>query len=164
MELPDLTTLMLSGQVSEVDADRVKVGQEVEITVDAIPNQVFGGKITQLGKIFNRVSFGRPGRVLRVNIEFDQIETERMRPRMAARFQVVSQRLRNVLAVPLATIHVSDGGNPYVWVKGEQGPERRPVQIGATNELVSVIVAGLEEGEEIASRILSEVAEEEMAP
>ena len=162
MELPDLTTLMLNGQVAEVDSDRVKVGQEVEIVIDAIPNQVFRGSITELGKIFNRISFDRPGRVLKIKIELESIDLQQMRPQMAARFQVVLDRLQNALVVPLVSVDLSDG-DPYVWVRGETAPERRRIEIGTSNELVAVVASGLEEGEEVASRPLAGVQREEAA-
>ena len=162
MELPDLTTLMLNGQVAEVDSDRVKIGQEVEIAIDAIPNQLFRGRVTELGKIFNRVSFDRPGRVLKVKIKLESLDLQQMRPRMAARFQVVLERLQNALVVPLVSIDLSEG-DPAVWVKGEKAPERRRIETGVTNQLVAVVVSGLEEGDEVASRPLAGARKEEAA-
>ena len=162
MELPDLTTLMINGQVAEVDSDRVKVGQEVEIVIDAIPNHVFRGSITELGRIFNRISFDRPGRVLKVKIELESIDLQQMRPQMDARFQVVLERFEKALGVPLVSIDLSDG-DPCVWVRGETAPEKRRIEIGTTNELVAVVASGLEEGEEEASRPLAGVRREEAA-
>ncbi len=154
MELPDLRTLMLNGQVAEVDSHRVKVGQEVEIDIDAIPNQIFRGRITELGSIFNRVSFDRPGRVLKIKIALESLDLHQMRPQMAARFQVVLERLHGALIVPLVSLDLSEG-DPAVWVRGETAPERRRIEIGASNQLVAVVASGLEEGDEVASRPLA---------
>ena len=156
IELPDLTTLVVQGQVAEVDSGRLRIGQKVEVLLDAVPNEIFQGRIVELGRIFNRISYQRPGRVLKVKLELDQSADRRMRPGMAARFQIISECFENVLAVPLVSIQIHEG-TPYVWVKGKNGPEKRPIEIGATNELVAVVHSGLEEGEQVASRPLEPV-------
>ena len=163
IELPDLSTLVVQGQVAEVDSGRIRIGQEVEILLDAVPNQVFSGRIEELGRIFNRISYERPGRVLKVKIELDQADYRRMRPGMAVRFQIISERFEDVLAVPLVSIQIHQGAH-YVWVKSERGLENRPIEIGAVNALVAVVDSGLEEGEVVASRAPEPVSTARTAP
>ena len=68
IELPDLTTLVVQGQIAEVDSGRVRIGQKAEVLLDAVPNEILRGRIVELGRIFNRISYQRPGRVLKVKI------------------------------------------------------------------------------------------------
>ena len=126
IELPDLTTLVVQGQVAEVDSGRIRIGQKAEVLLDAVPNEILRGRIVELGRIFNRISYQRTGRVLKVKLGLDHSDNRRMRPEMAARFQVISERFENVLAVPLASIQIHEDTH-YVWVKGESGPEKRPI-------------------------------------
>ena len=163
LELPDLTTLVVQGQVAEVDSGRIRIGQEVEIRLEGVPNQIFSGRIADLGKIFNRISYERPGRVLKIKIELDHSGNPRVRHGMAARFLVISERFENVLALPLTSIQLL-ADTPYVWVKGERGPEKRRVEIGTTNQLGAVVLSGLEEGEEVAGRPLEPVSTTLTAP
>ena len=47
LSLPTLSTLMVKGQIGESDAGRVRVGQEVNINLDAIPEKTLKGNISQ---------------------------------------------------------------------------------------------------------------------
>lgn len=46
--IADLDHMQVIGDVDEADIGRVKVGQAVTFTVDAYPNQIFDGKVTQV--------------------------------------------------------------------------------------------------------------------
>src|SRR6185436_16205987 len=46
IEIPDLTRMKAEGEVDEVDAGRVKVGQRVSLRLDAHPDEEFGGTVT----------------------------------------------------------------------------------------------------------------------
>ncbi len=70
---------------------------------------------------------------------------------MVARLQVMVDRFQDVLAVPLSVIQM-ENRRSFVWVKGEDGPEKREVQIAKDNGIVAVVEAGLSEGEQVASK------------
>src|SRR4029453_15316606 len=42
----DVSTLHIDAQISDIDIGKVQVGQATEIRVDALPEQVFKGKVT----------------------------------------------------------------------------------------------------------------------
>jgi HlyD family secretion protein len=44
----DLSKMQIEANVAEADIGRVKVGQDVEFTVDAFPSQTFRGKVSQI--------------------------------------------------------------------------------------------------------------------
>ncbi len=151
LSIPDLDTLMIRGQVSEVDAGRVAVGQAVSVELDALPDQVFEGHIKEIGTIFRRASFDRPLKVLDVTVKLDDADPHAMRPGMVAKLEIISHEFQDVLAVPLSAVRVEDGQS-YVWVRKGERTEKRAVQLGEDNGLVAVVKKGLEEGEEIAAR------------
>ncbi len=151
LSIPDLTTLMVQGQVSEVDAGRVQPGQIVNISLDAILEQTFTGKIVKTSSIFRQASFDRPIKVFEIEVRLDRIDVKRMRPGMATRLQVVIEKFKGVLAVPVSVIRVEDGKS-YVWVKEKDKPVKRQVTVGKNNGIVAIIQSGLAEGNEIASR------------
>ena len=151
LSLPDLSSLMIQGQVSEVDAGRLREGQEVEVTVDALPDRIFLGKLRTIGTIFRRASFDRPVKVLDMTVEFNDQNLQILRPGMVAKIEIIENRFRDVLAVPLSAIQVQDG-QPYLWVRQEKQMEKRPVHLGENNGIVGIVLDGLKEGEEFASR------------
>ena len=46
----DITKMNITADISEADIGQVKVGQDVEFGVDAFPNEVFHGKVSQVRK------------------------------------------------------------------------------------------------------------------
>lgn len=151
LEIPDLSTLVVEGQVAEVDAGKIRVGQRVMLTLDAIAEQTFEGRIVEVSTIFRQVSFDRPVKVLPFKAKLGQIDARRMRPGMAARLQVVVDDYQGVLSVPLSALR-AEAGKSYLWVKEKETPVKREVRIGKDNGMVAVVEAGLRAGEEIASR------------
>lgn len=151
MTLPDLNTLLIEGQVAEVDAGKVHMGQRVSVTLDAIPEKTFDGKVTEVSTIFTEASFDRPVKVLQIKAKLESLDLKRMRPGMVARLELIVDRLRNVLAIPLSVIEVEDGKS-FVKVKKGDKTERRMVQLGKNNGIVAVVASGLAEGEQVAGK------------
>ena len=133
--LPDLSSLKVRGRVSEIDAGKVRLGQEVIVNFDAIPDQTFRGQIVTLANLFTKASFDRPMKVLEITVELEEMDAARMRPGMAARLQVVIDRFDSALAVPLSAIR-TEAGKSYVWVKGEEGSVRREVELASISTVL----------------------------
>jgi RND family efflux transporter MFP subunit len=151
LSIPDLSTLLVQGQVSEVDAGKIKVGQTVTVTLDAIPEQTFTGKIVRTSSIFKQASFDRPVKVFEIEIKMDRIDMRRMRPGMATRLHVVAEKFKNVLALPLSVIHL-ENGKSFVWIKENGKPMRRQVTLGKNNGIVAIVESGLADGSQVSSR------------
>jgi HlyD family secretion protein len=49
MTIADLSVITAEVKVDETDIVNVKLGQPAEVTIDAIPNKVFTGKVTEIG-------------------------------------------------------------------------------------------------------------------
>ncbi len=153
LAIPDLSTLLIEGHVSEIDAGKVKVGGEVRVTLDAIPNQAFTGRIVETSSVFRPASFDRPTKVFEFQVKLNRVDPKRMRPGMAVRLQLIADQLENVHSVPLSALYREDG-NSYLWAQEKGKALRRRVKVGKDNGMVAVIESGLEEGDQVASRPL----------
>lgn len=151
MTIPDLNSLQIDGQVAEVDAGKIRLGQPVTVTLDAIPDRVFHGKVSFTSNVFNQASPDRPVKVLKMKVDLEEKDLGRMRPGMVARLEVITDRFTDVLAVPLSVVEIEDGKS-FVWVKSGEKIERRAVELGKNNGLVAVVTAGLSEGDQVAGR------------
>src|SRR5581483_1175255 len=49
MTLANMSVINAEVNVDETDIVNVEVGQPAEVTIDALPNQVFKGKVTEIG-------------------------------------------------------------------------------------------------------------------
>jgi len=150
MLLPDLDTLVIHGQVAEVDAGKLTLGQKVEVSLDALPDQVLEGTVKQIDTIFKPASFDRPVKMLQFTVELDDLNKQTMLPGMVAKLQVLTARFEDVIAIPLALVHVEEGES-FVWVQSEGGLAKRPVRVGKDNGVVAVIEEGLAEGDQVIS-------------
>jgi HlyD family secretion protein len=151
MSIPDLDSLQVRGQVAEVDAHKVRLGQAVNVTFDAIPERVFRGRITQVADMFSRPPGDRALKVLEITVRLDVLDPQRMRPGMAARLAVEMDAFRGVLAVPLAVIR-EEGGRSWVTVKENGRAVRREVTVGRNNGIVAIIDKGLKAGDQVAGK------------
>ncbi len=151
ISLPDLTTLVVRGQVAEVDSNKIRVGLPVAVSFDGIPEKVFRGRITQIADSLTAGPQDRPIKSLSFTVKLETVDPQRMRPGMAARLEVEIDHFQNVLAVPLAAIETA-GGRSYLWVERDGRPQRREVSVGRNNGLMAIVTSGLSEGERVASR------------
>ena len=49
MTLSDMSTVTSEVKVDETDIVNVKIGQDADVTIDAVPGKVFKGKVTEIG-------------------------------------------------------------------------------------------------------------------
>lgn len=146
--LPELDSLQVAGQISELDAGRIRINQPVDVAIDALPDRTFRGRITEISQIFTQASPDRPVKVVEVKVKLDQIDTAVMRPGMVARLNVITDEFEDVLAVPLIMVR-TDGGSSFVWVNRNGDPVKTAVEIGAANGVMGIVRRGLEDGDEI---------------
>jgi multidrug resistance efflux pump len=153
MSLPDLNSLLLQGQVSEVDAGKIQLGQRVEVNLDALPEQTLYGTITKVGQIFREAAPNRPVKLLSFEVRLDQVDARILRPGMVAKAKIIYESYSDVIAIPLSIIEVDDTKS-FIWVRAAEGPERREIKVGQNNGVVAIIESGLREGEEVSNRPL----------
>ncbi len=151
LSLPDLDSLIVRGQVAEVDAGRVYVGQQVHISFDALPERDFRGTVREIADVFRPASLDRPIKVLDIVVGLDPREIRSLRPGLVARLQLITARFEGVLAVPLTAVQ-AENGRTFVWIRQGDRAERREVRLGENNGLLAVVEEGLQPGIEIAAR------------
>lgn len=156
--VPDLSEMRAQASVDEADSGRLRLGQRAELRLDALPEIVYRGTVSKLGRTVTRLSWRSPIRVLRVEIELDETDVTRMRPDMRFRGRIEVGRARNVLQVPIEAVRVGatdgNGSEPQYSVVARRGGAGRaalvPVSLGARNERVVEVRDGLQEGDEVS--------------
>ncbi|MDR7416085.1 MAG: efflux RND transporter periplasmic adaptor subunit [Armatimonadota bacterium] len=137
----DLAQVRVQLEVSEREIRRVRRGQPVEVTVDALPGRVFQGRVT-------RWSEAASTRTRTFTVEVELPNPHRLlRPGMFGRGTIVVAEVRGAVLVPAEAV-VSTGGRPSVWVVEGGRARLRPVRIGL-REGGSVQVFGLRTGERV---------------
>jgi HlyD family secretion protein len=149
VEIPDLTRMKGEGEVDEVDAGRVELGQRVVLRLDAHPDEEFHGTIHSAGRTVQRKRGTQdPLKVLRVEIALDRTDPERMRPGMRFQGTIELERLRDVVLIPREAVFVSAAG-PFVHRRGVLSVESVPVQLGRQSDKFVEVLSGVSPGDRI---------------
>ncbi len=138
----DLDTLMLRVNVPERELAKLSVGQNAELTFDAVPNRAFVGKISLISPYVNAdtATFA-----VRIHVT----ETGGLlRPGMFARVAIVYERKLDALQIPRTALLDGDGP-PKVFVVKDGKAAERAVKLGLTNGAWIEVTNGLKDGEQV---------------
>ena len=144
--LDDLSKLLVDVQVSEVDINQVKVGQQVILTFDAILSAEYTGVVAEVSPIGQNVSG-----VVNFDLTIElQDADDYVRPGMTAAANIVVSQLEEVLLVPNRAVRVIDGAR-VVYVLGSDGQLNKVnIELGASSDTHSEVLNGdLSEGDNI---------------
>lgn len=145
-ELPDLTEMISKTYINEIDISKVKVGQEVQIGIDAFPQKKFTGKVKEVANIGEQLQ-NTNAKVYEVRIivnEFDSI----LRPAMTTKNKILTSVVDSVLFVPIEAIFNADT-LAFVYKKSGNSISKQQVIVGLSNDNEIIIHAGLEENDQI---------------
>lgn len=153
--LPDLRDMEVISYVNEVDIQKVKVGQTVDIGLDADPNKELKGKVKTVASIGEQ----RPNQNSKV---FEVVITvlskdETLRPSMTTSCNILYGGEDDALTVPVEAINVS-GTKSYVYKKDGGSVTRQQVYVAATNNKDAHIKYGLEEGDVVVLKDMTDTA------
>jgi HlyD family secretion protein len=139
--LPDMTSMISKTYVNEIDVNKVKIGQKVEVLVDAFPEKKYSGVVTSVANIGEQLP-NADAKVFEVQIKVDQSDLV-LRPSMTTGNQIVTKTIQNVTYVPLESVQTGADSIPFVYLK--KG-DKQVVVLGESNENNVVIEQGLEPG------------------
>lgn len=149
IEIPDLTRMKAEGDVDEVDAGRVSVGQRVSLRLDAHPDEEFQGTITSAGRTVQmKRGTQDPLKVLRVEIKLDRTDPVKMRPGMRFQGTIELGRVKNAVLIPRDAVFLGSDG-PFVHRRGALDVEQVPVKLGRENDRFVEVLKGLEAGDRV---------------
>ncbi|HML95890.1 MAG TPA: efflux RND transporter periplasmic adaptor subunit [Thermodesulfobacteriota bacterium] len=155
-----LDEMKIDARVSEADIGRVSAGQSAKFRVDAYPNDVFGGTVTQVRNepvVTNNV-------VTYNVVVMTKNDSMKLKPGMSAEVRIVVSDRENVLRVPTAALRFIPpsnvpvrerpdelSGDSYVWVELDGGRLGAvPVKPGASDGVYTEILeGGLKEGQKV---------------
>lgn len=142
----DLSTMWMIANVPEKDIPKLRLGDAVDVKVDAYPGNFFQGKVTNIG---TSVDPNTHSATVRSEISDPG---HKLHPGMLATFTIQTGTPIQSVAVPLDGVVREGDGSMIVWVTTDHRSfNRRQVEIGLQQEGFDQIVAGLHSGEVIAT-------------
>jgi HlyD family secretion protein len=115
MTLSDMSTVTAEVKVDETDIVNVKNGQDVDVTIDAVPGKVFKGKVTEIGsQAVLRTSGLATTQTTTSNQEakdFKVVVTlinppDDVRPGLSATAKIKTAERKNVIGIPIQALAI----------------------------------------------------------
>ena len=149
LTIPDMREMAVKVNIHESAVQRVAVGQRVNVSIDAFPDEQLTGVVTKVAVVADSANaFMNPDlKVYPTTIKIDGTH-DWLRPGMSSQVEILVDRLEDVVYIPIqAVTYAAD--KRVVYVSNGGRPERREVQTGAFSEQFIEIVSGLREGEPV---------------
>jgi HlyD family secretion protein len=115
MTLSDMSVVTAEVKVDETDIVNVKMGQDADVTIDAVPGKIFKGKVTEIGSQAVLRSSGLTTTQTTTSTQeakdFKVVVTlasppENLRPGLSATAKIRTAERKNVVAIPIQALAV----------------------------------------------------------
>jgi HlyD family secretion protein len=148
IDLIDESCLYVKAPMDEVDAPKIRVGQPVRITLDALPKRSFPGRVRRIAPYVSAVE--KQARTVDIEVDFDDPKAPgRLLVGYSADVEVILDVRDDALRIPTAALLE---GNRVLVLEGGKLAERA-VKTGVTNWEYTEVVAGLAAGERIVTSL-----------
>lgn len=145
--LPDLTTMISTTYVNEVDIRKVSKGQLVNIGLDAFPDKKLNGEVIAVANVGEQ----RPNsdaKVFEVKVEIAKSDTT-LRPAMSTANEIITDVIPNATFIPLESVFNQGDSITFVYKKSGLETIKQEVTLGKANANEVIIVEGLKIGEKV---------------
>ena len=144
--IADLSTMWLKAQIFEQDIAQVRIGQEIEARVSAVPGRIFKARIDAINSASDLTT-----RRIVVRSEIENADGL-LKAEMFAMFKISIDDGSTSPAVPTDAV-IREGDVAAVWVETEPMLfKRRVVEIGIQQDGLTQILGGLDAGELVVAR------------
>jgi RND family efflux transporter MFP subunit len=148
--MADMSTLEVEADVSEASLSRIKVGQPCEITLDALPDTRFRGRVSRIVPTVDRAKA-----TVMTKVRFDAIDP-RILPEMSAKVSFLAQEVTEEQQKPLLAVNAdalaNRNGKTVLWAiragKAVDVPVIPGIRIG---DLVA-ITGEIKSGEKVVAK------------
>jgi HlyD family secretion protein len=125
--IPDLSSLRVQAWVSETHVQQVKAGQDVDLYLDAYPDNRFRGIIAEVSQSAEAVRRWGKSNYFKTDIQMDKLDPDIMKPGMSVKCDVHGAPHKDVLLIPLQMTFF-DGRS--FWIKPERGEPLSVIPLG----------------------------------
>jgi RND family efflux transporter MFP subunit len=150
--IPDMSKMSVKVKIHESYIKKVKKGQKARITVDAFPDKILDGEVTQVGVLpdSQNMWMNPDLKVYLTTVTIDGTN-DWLKPGMSSKVEIFVNRLSDCLYVPVQAVSSADN-QQVCFIGNGRKPERRVVEVGEFNDEFIEIKKGLKEGEHVLLR------------
>lgn len=167
----DLTNMQVIADIDEADIGEVREGERVTFTVDAYPEDVFNGRVTQVRQVATTSS-----NVVTYEVVISAPNADmKLKPGLTANVTIFTKETKDVLAVPSKALKFTPNekmltkdqkiedckGTTKVWMQEGNVFKALPVTIGISNGMLTEVKSGLKAGQKIITEFKMEEEEQQ---
>lgn len=149
MTIADMSIITAEVHVDETDIVSVKMGQSAEVSIDAIPNRTFKGRVIEIGDTAllrssgvaasQSQTSGQEAKDFKVVIALD-IPEDMVRPGLSCTAKITTAMRGRALSIPIQALTVREKGQIQQQKPGKPAPMDPAAQKVAKEELQGVFV------------------------
>ncbi len=159
MTIADLSVMEVEVEVDETDVVGVKIGQQSEVKIDAYPDDIITGTVTEIGSsALQTVTTADESKDFKVVVTLENPPAD-LKPGLSASADIITAKKEDVLAVPISALVLRDKTEDDqnsekeqeegVYIVQESRVKFMPIKKGIMGELMIEITSGLEEGQDV---------------
>lgn len=161
MTIADLSVMEVEVEVDETDVISLSLEQIADIRIDALPDRVLQGKVTEIGSsALQKAIATEESKDFKVVITLEDPPAS-LKPGLSASADIITAERKDVLAIPISSLVLKEKENGEdkdedeqdegVYMIKDSRAKFQAVKKGIMGELMLEIISGLEEGQEIAT-------------
>jgi macrolide-specific efflux system membrane fusion protein len=144
-------TPAISVSLTEIDVPKVKVGDEATITLDALPNKTYTGKVIAVDTS-GTVSSGVVSYTTTIQLDTGASE---ILSNMSATANIITDVEDGVITVPIAAVQTATDGTTTVRELKNGQLISVPVEVGNSNATQTIITSGVNEGDTVVTSVVN---------
>ena len=161
----DLTRMQVIANVDEADIGEVTDGQKVTFTVDAFPNDLFNGSVTQV-----RLKPTTTSNVVTYEVVVDAPNPDlKLKPGLTANITIITLEKTDILLVPVKALRFTPDSIPagksmpgskekQIWLQTSNGVNPVKVMVGVSDNINTEVSGEIKEGDKVVTGISKNAA------
>lgn len=152
--LADLAQPLIEIYLDETDLDKIEVVYEVEVVLDALPDDTLMARVVRIEPSVERVEGVQAMRAL-VGLDEESFGNRRTLPTgLSATVEVISDRAEGALLVPVESVPELDPGECAVSAVENGKPRLRGIEVGLVDLTYAEVLSGLRPGGQVTTGIV----------
>jgi len=152
MTIDDLSQANIQFYMDASDWTNVKVGYDVSVSFDSLPNQTFSGKVTE---VWPGLVSAQGSTMVEGMAQLDNSVADIGLPvGVDAGIDVISGQAKNAALVPVEALHELPDGSYTVFIMKNGTPTLTTVEVGLQSDTFAVITSGVAAGDVVTTGIV----------
>ena len=124
MTVADLSRMEVEVDVNENDVVNIEVGDTSEIEIDAYPDTVFFGVISEIAHTAQSLNMGSQQQVTNFKVKVKMLSVpDKIRPGMSSTVNIISETIKNALSIPIQSL--TSRPENYSEIKADEKDQKK---------------------------------------